>query len=90
MEAVGAGGGRFTRLSLIMSGVLCVSYLVATVMPSSTYYITLVPGKVLPCVWILITAGYVELSLASVRGPPKPFRASRRGWRWGGITARVG
>uniref|UniRef100_A0A7S0QX60 Transmembrane protein 115 n=1 Tax=Pyramimonas obovata TaxID=1411642 RepID=A0A7S0QX60_9CHLO len=49
-----------TRLSKALALVLIVGYSVGLILPSMQNYLALVPGKTLPCVWNVITAGYFE------------------------------
>ena len=56
-----------TKLSRIIAGVLIVTYLVGVVAPSTKQYVALVPGRFIPCIWNIVTAGIVEPHLYKVR-----------------------
>eukprot|EP00898_Chlorokybus_atmophyticus_P003385 jgi/Chlat1/4047/Chrsp26S04099 len=56
----------FTRLSKAIAGVLVLGYAVSVLIPTSNRYLALMPGKTLPCVWNLVTAGYFENKIISV------------------------
>jgi hypothetical protein len=56
----------YTKLSRAIAGVLAVTYLIGLVSPSSRQYIALVPGRFIPCVWNIATAGILELYLYKV------------------------
>jgi len=62
-NALGGIFDGFTRLSKAVALVLIVGYLIGLLMPSLQMYIALVPGKTLPCVWNVITAGYFETNI---------------------------
>lgn len=49
-----------TRLSLVVASVLVAFYAVEFFTPSSSSYLALVPGRTLPCVWNLVTSGFLE------------------------------
>lgn len=51
---------NFTRLSKAFAGVLCLGYVVQFVIPAAREYLTLVPGRTIPCVWNVFTAGLIE------------------------------
>ncbi|DBA78781.1 TPA: hypothetical protein ACH3X1_008680 [Trebouxia sp. C0004] len=51
---------NFTRLSKAFAGVLCLGYIVQLVVPVAREYLTLVPGRTIPCVWNVFTAGLIE------------------------------
>eukprot|EP00959_Pyramimonas_sp_CCMP1952_P122809 2567035-Pyramimonas_sp.AAC.1 len=57
----------FTRLSKALALVLIAGYAIGLVLPSFQNYLALVPGKTLPCVWNVITAGYFENNVWMVR-----------------------
>ena len=57
----------YTKLSRAIAGVLAVTYIIGLVSPSSKQYIALVPGRFIPCVWNIATAGILELYLYKVR-----------------------
>lgn len=59
-------GHRFTRLSKVLAVVLLGLFLVTYFAPSSKEYLTLVPGRTLPCVWNLITGGLVCTNVVEV------------------------
>mmetsp|Transcript_30521 Transcript_30521/g.58768 ORF Transcript_30521/g.58768 Transcript_30521/m.58768 type:complete len:312 (-) Transcript_30521:178-1113(-) len=74
-ESAGSGGAdgasgtpvqdvvsSFTRLSKAFLAVLLGGWLLVTLVPSLKPFLTLVPGKTLPCVWNVVTAGYIETS----------------------------
>lgn len=54
---------NFTRLSKALAGVLCLGYAVQLVIPTAREYLTLVPGRTIPCVWNVFTAGLVETDI---------------------------
>ncbi|KAL3138155.1 hypothetical protein ABBQ38_005383 [Trebouxia sp. C0009 RCD-2024] len=54
---------NFTRLSKALAGVLCLGYVVQLVVPTARHYLTLVPGRTIPCVWNVFTAGLVETDI---------------------------
>lgn len=56
----------FTRLSKVISCVLLVGYAVQVVVPSARQYLALVPGRFIPCVWNVFTAGLLEVTLVKV------------------------
>ena len=56
----------YTKLSRTIAGVLTVTYLIGLVSPSSRQYIALVPGRFIPCVWNILTAGILELYFLKV------------------------
>mmetsp|Transcript_36298 Transcript_36298/g.91666 ORF Transcript_36298/g.91666 Transcript_36298/m.91666 type:complete len:308 (-) Transcript_36298:710-1633(-) len=47
-----------TRLSKAISALLIASYAVYYFVPDTSSYLALVPGRTLPCVWNLVTAGF--------------------------------
>lgn len=51
--------GKFTRLSKALCVLLLAAFVVQYVVPSTRNYLCLVPGRTLPCVWNLVTAGFV-------------------------------
>ncbi|MQM09332.1 hypothetical protein Taro_042203 [Colocasia esculenta] len=53
----------FTRLSKGLSVVLFLGYLIPQLLPWTTGYLALIPGRTIPFVWNIITAGYVEKSI---------------------------
>ncbi|GBF88880.1 hypothetical protein Rsub_01379 [Raphidocelis subcapitata] len=61
MEAsLGASAAsRFTRLSKLISAILGVLCLLTLCAPATRRYLTLVPGRTLPCVWNLLTSSFV-------------------------------
>lgn len=50
----------FTRLSKLLVGFLFSTYALSWVSPKLISYLALIPGKTLPCVWNVVTAGLVE------------------------------
>lgn len=54
---------NFTRLSKAFAGVLCLGYIVQLVVPVAREYLTLVPGRTIPCVWNVFTAGLIETDI---------------------------
>lgn len=50
---------KFTRLSKALCVLLLAGFAVQYFVPSTRNYLCLVPGRTLPCVWNLITAGFV-------------------------------
>ncbi|KAK9797058.1 hypothetical protein WJX73_010621 [Symbiochloris irregularis] len=54
---------NFTRLSKVISAVLVTGYVVQLLVPSSRQYLALVPGRFIPCVWNIFTAGLLEVSI---------------------------
>ncbi|KAK3268442.1 hypothetical protein CYMTET_23062 [Cymbomonas tetramitiformis] len=50
----------FTRLSKLLVGLLFSTYALSWVSPTLISYLALIPGKTLPCVWNVVTAGLVE------------------------------
>ncbi|MEW5300231.1 MAG: hypothetical protein WDW38_003064 [Sanguina aurantia] len=52
-----------TRLSRALGLLLISLYLVQYFVPSSTSYLALVPGRTLPCVWNLVTAGFLTTNV---------------------------
>ncbi|KAF6261762.1 eukaryotic integral membrane protein-domain-containing protein [Scenedesmus sp. NREL 46B-D3] len=59
-------GPRFTRLSKVLAVVLLGLFLVTFFAPTSKEYLTLIPGRTLPCVWNLITGGLVCTNIVEV------------------------
>jgi len=51
---------NFSRLSKAFAGVLSLGYIVQLVVPVAREYLTLVPGRTIPCVWNVFTAGLIE------------------------------
>jgi hypothetical protein len=58
-----------TRLSKVISGLLVVLFAVNWYLPDTADYVSLVPGRTLPCVWNLVTAGLLVVN---------PWEASAR------------
>ncbi|KAG1666228.1 hypothetical protein FOA52_011528 [Chlamydomonas sp. UWO 241] len=50
---------KVTRLSKAIAALLIVVFAVDFFVPSTSAYLALVPGRTLPCVWNLFTAGFV-------------------------------
>ncbi|PIN11100.1 putative membrane protein [Handroanthus impetiginosus] len=64
-----SGGGMsiysgFTRLCKGLAVVLIGGHLVVQILPSAVSYLALIPAKTIPFAWNLITAGYIEQSIA--------------------------
>lgn len=57
---------QFTQLSRALSALLVIGYTTQLVLPSTRQYLALVPGRFIPCIWNVITAGFLELSLLKV------------------------
>ena len=57
---------QFTRLSRALAGLLVAGYLTQLVSPSTRQYLALVPGRFIPCIWNVITAGFLQTSLLKV------------------------
>jgi len=53
---------RFTRISKAGAGMLVTLYLLCLAFPSLRANLSLVPAKVIPCVWMLFTSSFVEQS----------------------------
>ena len=64
MQQAAASPG-LTRLSKFISVLLAVAYGASLVPPTSSY-LALVPGRTLPCVWNLLTAGFIANSWVEV------------------------
>jgi hypothetical protein len=57
------GGGLFTgftRLSKGLAVLLATGFLLTTLLLSSVEYLALIPGRSIPFVWTVLTAGYLE------------------------------
>lgn len=50
---------RITRLSKVIAALLFALWAVSYFVPETVSYLALVPGRTLPCVWNLVTAGFV-------------------------------
>ena len=61
---------QFTQLSRALSALLVIGYTTQLVLPSTRQYLALVPGRFIPCIWNVITAGFLELSLLKVPSGP--------------------
>lgn len=57
----------FTKLSKVITGVIVLGYLVQLIAPSTRGVLALVPGRFLPCVWNIFTAGLLEVHFYKVR-----------------------
>ena len=57
---------QFTRLSRALASLLLVGYLTQLTVPSTRQYLALVPGRFIPCIWNVITAGFLQTSLLKV------------------------
>ncbi|PNW70127.1 hypothetical protein CHLRE_17g706850v5 [Chlamydomonas reinhardtii] len=53
---------KITRLSKVIAVLLVALYFVAFFLPESVDYVALIPGKTLPYVWNLVTAGFLTLN----------------------------
>ncbi|KAL2629910.1 hypothetical protein R1flu_014596 [Riccia fluitans] len=59
----GVMGLGFTKLSKGLAAVLAGGFIIAKALPFTVDYLALVPGKTIPFVWNVITAGYLEYTL---------------------------
>lgn len=62
----GGSQSPITRLSKTISVGLVMFYLLYRFVPSTHDYLTLVPGRTLPCVWNLVTSGFISTSIYKV------------------------
>lgn len=56
----------FTKLSKVIGGVIVIGYFVQLIAPSTRGVFALVPGRFLPCVWNIFTAGLLEVHFYKV------------------------
>jgi hypothetical protein len=56
----------FTRLSKGLAVLLAIGFLLTSILPSTVEYLALIPGRSIPFVWTVLTAGYLERSIFSV------------------------
>ncbi|KAF8402870.1 hypothetical protein HHK36_010962 [Tetracentron sinense] len=59
---------EFFRFPKGLTGVLCIGHIILVLFPWTAGYVVLVPAKTIPFVWNIITAGYIEQSLAELIG----------------------
>jgi len=62
----GGLGRHFTRIAKFGAGLLTVLYLLGAASPAFRSLVSLVPGRVVPCLWMLVTASFVEQSPVSL------------------------
>lgn len=64
-QASGIGGvfSGFTRLCKGLATILVTGYVILQIFPFTVDFVALVPGKTIPFVWNLFTAGYLEQSI---------------------------
>jgi hypothetical protein len=60
-----------TRLSKVITALLLITFGVNWFVPDTASYLALVPGRTLPCVWNLVTAGLIVINPVEVRGVPR-------------------
>lgn len=56
----------FTKLSKAIAGVVVLGYLIQLISPSTRGVLALVPGRFIPCVWNIFTAGFLEVHFYKV------------------------
>ncbi|KAH9556607.1 hypothetical protein CY35_07G038400 [Sphagnum magellanicum] len=56
----------FTRLSKGLAVLLAIGFLLTSILPSTVEYLALIPGRSIPFVWTVLTAGYLERSIFSL------------------------
>ncbi|CAL8468418.1 g7958 [Coccomyxa elongata] len=56
----------FTKLSKVIAGGIVLGYLIQLVLPSTRGVLALVPGRFIPCVWNIFTAGFLEVHFYKV------------------------
>ncbi|KAJ4828690.1 Rhomboid-like protein 19 [Turnera subulata] len=67
--AIPGGTGMFTGFTKLCKGlavVLIAGHIVVQIVPPALDYLALIPAKTIPFAWNLITAGYVEQTIAGV------------------------
>jgi len=57
---------KITRLSKAITALLIIIYAVYFFVPSTSTYLALVPGRTLPCVWNLVTAGFFTTNVVKL------------------------
>lgn len=82
-----------TRLSKVISAILITLYAVNYFVPDTSSYLALVPGRTLPCVWNLVTAGFmitnpIEVGEGRVEAPRVACKLQRpRSARLAGVLS---